>query len=146
MISPSLLMNTSSKCSSYSFFWVLTDQEQSPEEKLNFLLFFGERGRIQPKPNISADLWRSTKMGLESLLESQRHGSSLLQSVHELEALLFEDLSKSVGTADTICHRVWPVTAPLVDRRPLSLRISIRINVHSIHCVNLALNPLETAR
>jgi hypothetical protein len=144
MISPSLLMNTSSKCSSYSFFWVLTDQEQSPEEKLNFLFLFGERRWIQPKPNISADLRQSAKMGLESILESERHHSSLLQSVHELEALLFEDLSKRVGTADSIGW-VWTVTAPLVDWRPLSLRISIRINVHSIHGVNLALNPFKTA-
>jgi hypothetical protein len=100
MISPRLLMNASYKCSSGGFFWVLADQEERPQEKLDFLLFFGERGRIQPKPNISTDLWQSTKMGLESILESQRHGSSLLQSVHELEALLFEDLHQSVGTAD----------------------------------------------
>jgi hypothetical protein len=70
MISPSLFVNSSCKCSSNVFFWVLADQEESPQEKLDFLLFFGERGWIQPKPNISADLWRSAKMGLESLSSS----------------------------------------------------------------------------
>jgi hypothetical protein len=64
MISQSLLVNTSSQCSSYSFFWVLTDQEQSPEEKLNFLFLFREPRWIQPKPNISADLQQSAKMDL----------------------------------------------------------------------------------
>jgi hypothetical protein len=52
-------------------------------------------------------------MGLESILERKRHGSSLLQLVHELEALLFEDLSKSVGAADWISW-VWTVTAALI--------------------------------
>jgi hypothetical protein len=89
MISPSLFMNRSSKFSSNSFFWVLADQEESPQEELDFLLFLGECGWIQPQPNINADLWRSTKMGLESILESQQHEPSLLQSVHKLEALPF---------------------------------------------------------
>jgi hypothetical protein len=93
---------TSCKCITDGFFWVLADQEERPQEKLDSLLFFGEHGQIQPKPNISTDLWRSTKMGLESILGRKRHGSSLFQLVHELEALLFEDLSKSVGAADWI--------------------------------------------